>query len=203
MCVCVFTHIFKLFLQNKVISKGFLCFDSHFVNHSLHLPLFLSLPLQGHMLYMLGCPCLVFKDRESQSVKIRTYSSNELSGFCNFVMSQRHASCLTRPRRATWFGCFNFINSKWSAVRKRRRGERKNTTTVQCPVIDYKQCFTLIQLLPTRLILIASLFHLVFPSLPGPPGFLLPDRTTLCYWGSETGRPGNWVGKHGLDPKLK
>lgn len=42
--------------------------------------------------------------------------------------------------------------------------------------------------LPLPHVLIVSLFHLVFPSPPGPPGFLLPDRTALHCWGLETGR---------------
>lgn len=31
------------------------------------------------------------------------------------------------------------------------------------------------------------LLRLAVPSPPGPPGFLLPNRTIQCYWGSETG----------------
>lgn len=35
---------------------------------------------------------------------------------------------------------------------------------------------------------ITQLLHPAIPCPPGPPGFLLPNRTIQCYWGSETGR---------------
>lgn len=41
MRLCVLTHLYKLFLLNKVIPKGFLCFDFHLVNHSLNLSPFI------------------------------------------------------------------------------------------------------------------------------------------------------------------
>lgn len=45
------------------------------------------------------------------------------------------------------------------------------------------------QLLPLPFAVTTSLLRLLFPSLPGPPGFLLPNRTTLHYWDSESGMP--------------
>lgn len=38
-CVPLLTYIFKLFLQNKIISKGFPCFDFHLVDDSCNLSL--------------------------------------------------------------------------------------------------------------------------------------------------------------------
>lgn len=35
---------------------------------------------------------------------------------------------------------------------------------------------------------ITRLLYPAVPCPPGPPGFLFPNHTTQCYWGSETGR---------------